>query len=94
MRYSARVDANHADIRDAARRTGYVWVDTYRQGDGAPDAFCLSRSGRWVALEIKSPGGKLTEKELALWAQFGDDTPAAVVYSVDQFLEIMHRYDQ
>jgi hypothetical protein len=47
-----------------------------------------------VALEIKSPGGKLTEKELALWAQFGDDTPAAVVYSVDQFLEIMHRYDQ
>jgi hypothetical protein len=70
-----------------------VWVDTYRQGDGVPDAFCLSRSGHWVALEIKSPGGRLTRAEREFWDSLPESAPAEIIYGIDQFYEVMYGYD-
>ena len=87
----ARTDTTHKAIRAACRKAGYFWQDTYRQGDGCPDAFVLSKSGRWIALEIKSPGGTLTEAEEKVFDQVRG--PLYMVTSAEQTLEILAGYD-
>lgn len=91
--FAARVDANHAEIRDALRQCGYLLIDAYRQGDGCPDMFVLSKSRRWVAFEIKSPGGKLTPAEEELFKRVGHG-PLYTVTSPEQAIELMEFYDQ
>ena len=88
----AKVDANHAEIREAVRTAGYLWQDTFRQGDGCPDAFVLSKSKRWVALEIKSGDNELTKKERELFDTIGAG-PLYTVGSVEGALEILALYD-
>lgn len=88
-----RVDSVHSAIRAAARAASYGWIDTYRQGDGCPDAFCLSRRGRWLALEIKSPGGKLTDDELRLWALLPENAPWAIVSSFEELEKFLEALD-
>lgn len=88
-----RVDSVHAGIRAAARAAGYGWIDTYRQGDGCPDAFVLSRGGRWLALEIKSHGGKLTDAELHLWTSLPANAPWAMVESFSDLERILEAID-
>ena len=36
-KYAARTDANHAEVREALRRAGFVVYDTYAAGRGFPD---------------------------------------------------------
>jgi len=57
-------------IVDALRRAGcLVCVTSNRERTantpGTPDLF-VWRAGRWTALEVKSPSGKLTAKQSAL----------------------------
>jgi hypothetical protein len=67
---NAKVDTNHPAIRTQARAAGLDWLDTFRLGDGAPDAI-VSGVPRWsdrpvsVQVEIKNGNGKLTAKEQA-----------------------------
>lgn len=67
---NAKTDANHSAIRTQARAAGLDWLDTFRLGDGAPDAI-VSGVPRWsdrpvsVQVEIKNGNGKLTAKEQA-----------------------------
>lgn len=89
----SKVDANHAEIRAAARAAGYYWQDTYRQGDGCPDAFVLSKSRRWIALEIKSGDNKLTRAERELFDTVGAG-PLYMVGSVEGALELLEFYDE
>lgn len=89
----AKVDSNHAALREALRKLGYHWQDTYRQGQGCPDAYVLSKSGRWVAFEVKSPGGELTEAERTAAARLPLGAPYYVVTSVDEALLAMAEYD-
>ena len=88
----SKVDANHPEIREAVRAAGYFWQDTYRHGDGCPDAFVLSKSKRWVALEIKSGDNELTKKERELFDMIGAG-PLYTVGSVEGALEILALYD-
>lgn len=57
-----RRDTNHAEIREAFRRLGWSVLDTADLGHGAPDLVC-GRGGRNVLVEVKSPGGILTQDE-------------------------------
>lgn len=67
---NAKTDANHSVIRARVRASGLDWLDTFRLGDGAPDAI-VSGVPRWgdrpvsVQVEIKHGKGKLTPKEQA-----------------------------
>lgn len=54
---NAKVDGNHRQILDALKQMGWSVCDTSRLGEGKPDAF-IARSGRVIALEIKSVRGK------------------------------------
>ena len=91
-RRAARVDACHAEIREALRNCGYVVQDTFRQGSGCPDMFVLSKSKHWVAFEVKSPGGKLTDDEAELFDKVHHG-PLYTVTSVEQAIELMNFYD-
>ncbi len=88
-----RVDTVHAAIRQAARAAGYGWIDTSNQGDGCPDAFCLSRGGRWLAIEIKSPGGRLTAAQKELWSSM-PNAPWAIVHSFEELVAKLEELDQ
>jgi hypothetical protein len=89
----ARVDKNHKDIRMAARLCGFLWIDTFRAGEGAPDAWIATRSGRWLPLEIKSPGGKLEPKEQTIaTACENHGAPYIVVHSWDELQAALEEY--
>jgi len=67
MRRAARVDANHAELVDLARRLGGVVVDTKSVGRGCPDMFvCIH--GLWRAVEMKTARGRLTTAQKTLHA--------------------------
>lgn len=74
MRRAAKVDANHADIREALRKAGWHVEDTFKLGNGFPDLVAI-KHGRVEFIEVKdgrkSPSArKLTEDEQALANRF------------------------
>jgi len=72
-RHAARVDNNHAEIRDAIRATGRYCFDCSAFGNGFPDLLCVNDYGQVVLLEVKTLRGKLTPAEIA----FRDSYPGA-----------------
>ena len=66
-RWDARTDGLHAIIREAVRRAGYTWHDTFRCGGGYPDATVISKSGVIAFVEVKSEKGELNKAERAFW---------------------------
>lgn len=73
MRRAAKVDNNHAEIRDGLRQLGFSVADTSRLGAGFPDLVCAGL--RWsnsqvecsivetLLIEVKQPKKKLTPDE-------------------------------
>jgi len=92
-RLAARVDANHAELRQQAQQAGLMWVDTFRIGQGVPDAFVGWR-GQWWAVEIKDPEQppnkrRLTDDEHEWHANAERrGAPAAVVHDIDELLSL------
>lgn len=66
MRRASRVDTNHRELIDAARRLGAIVVETYQVGRGCPDAFVYTPLTGWFAVEIKTETGKLLPSQIAL----------------------------
>jgi hypothetical protein len=91
--YAARKDANHQEIVSALKLAGYRVVDTSRAGFGAPDLFVLSKAQRFVALEVKSTSGGLTDDEQRMFDYIGSGAPLFTVKCVEAALEAMARYD-
>lgn len=54
MRYGARVDVKHREIRDGLRQCGVFVLDGARWGKGAPDLLCYTQWTGWVPLEVKT----------------------------------------
>lgn len=69
MRYAAKVDNNHGEIRDGLRDRGFVVSDFSHIGGGFPDlGVFLERET--ILLEVKTPKGKPTKAQKrfhALW---------------------------
>lgn len=94
MTRAHRTDNNHAEIRDGLREAGWWVWDTHDLGGGFPDLLALNASGRFVMLEVKSPGGKLTEDERAFFLALIEDYHACdlyVVYNLDQAIEALEK---
>lgn len=91
--FGARVDNNHRLIIEYLQVHGYIVVETYRQGFGCPDLFCMSKSQHWVAFEIKSKHGKLSPLERDLFDRCGEGAPLFTVTTPEQAVEIMEAYD-
>jgi hypothetical protein len=52
MRIKARVDTNHAEIRDAFRSMGFSVVSLHQLGGGIPD-LAVSRNEKTAYVEVK-----------------------------------------
>jgi hypothetical protein len=78
-RYAKRVDANHAEIRDALRAAGYDVIDISKCGNGVPDLSVQVAPFLAVMLEVKDgakakSAQKLTEAEKQWLGHWGHVT--------------------
>lgn len=86
MRRAAKVDENHATIRDALRAAGaWVW-STASQGNGFPDLLVWHRATGFQLLEVKREGppskSRLTPAESSFIR--GCPGPVYVVRTVEE----------
>ena len=85
-----KVDANHGEIRTALRDAGYPVKDVHSFA-GMFDLLTMTRDGRLVFIEAKTPGGKLTDAERETIALFGEGA-VIIAYSgqeaVDRLAEM------
>ena len=58
-----RTDSNQKEIVAGLRKVGVIVTDLHAVGKGCPDILCSWRS-RWLPMEIKSLGGKLSPDEV------------------------------
>jgi hypothetical protein len=93
MRRAAKVDANHAAIRDAMRQFPGVTVrDTSHVGDGFPDLIVGFRN-RTLLVEIKDgakvkSARKLTDHQRRFHEQW-TGSPIWIVESVSQAMDLL-----
>ena len=80
-----RRDGNHREVLDAFKVAGWRVIDTSQLGDAVPDAV-VCKAGRWVAVEIKTPTGKLTAQQQSWHADWPGET--AIIRSVSDVLEL------
>ena len=81
MRRAAKIDANQPEIVEAFRSMGCDVLHTHTLGKGAPDLF-VAWSGIWLAIEVKTQRGTLTEAQERLYA--GLKTRPRIVRNVDE----------
>ena len=84
MRTRARVDANQPEIVEAFRKMGCDVLHTHQLGKGAPDLF-VAFSGIWLAIEVKTQRGELTEAQERLYE--GLKTRPRIVRTVEEAQE-------
>ena len=87
----AKKDANQREIVDALRQLNFRVIDTSPLGGKVLDLFvcgfqAVRERREWLHIEIKMPGGKLTEGEAQFFAEC-PECPAIVAYSVEDVLE-------
>lgn len=82
MRRAAKVDDNHAEIRDAARKLGAYWHDTF-QLKGFCDGMMVFR-GETIAVEVKDGSKPPSKRRLTQDEEtFRDDwTKAGGTYEI------------
>jgi hypothetical protein len=90
--WAKREDENQPAIREACRKAGYYWIDTFRFGAGFPDAIVFSKTKIPVFFEIKMPAALLTKPEREFCATFPGYYH--VVRSVDDAIFILQHVDQ
>lgn len=79
-----RTDNNHAEIRDGLRELGWFVADTHDLGHGFPDLL-VYRHGKVHHIEIKSPGGRLTDDERKFAAACPQ--PVIIAYGLQDLLD-------
>lgn len=91
MRRKAKVDLNHAEIRDGLRQLGFSVLDLSRVGHGCPDLlvgglhihlnmYCL------ILVEVKQEKGKLTPEEETFFEEW-KDYPRIIARDIEDVLE-------
>ena len=87
MRIHGRVDANQAEIRDAARKAGASWLSLSDVGGGCPDAL-LGAHGRTWLVEIKRPKGTLTPDQVRFMSSWRGEK-VYVLRSIEDVLQLL-----
>jgi len=93
--YGARTDANQPEIVRGLRALGFFVLDVSSLAHVGFDLLVLGMHRRWLlpmllAVEVKMPGGKLTEREAEVKAEFGrygERAPWVKAESVEDVLE-------
>ena len=88
-RWAAKVDRNHAAIREVVRRSGRRWRDTFRFGGGFPDGLVLTKNRRILLVEVKYPGEQLTAAE----REFHDQFPVEIWTSPEEALDSLDEFE-
>jgi len=88
MRTKAKRDSNEREIITALEAIGCKVFQV--SDDGIPDLLVLSPAGNWLVIEVKSAGGKLTEKQETFIESAGQDY-VCVAYTVDD--AVQHVFD-
>lgn len=84
-----RTDNNQAGIIAALRRVGSVVMVISSVGRGYTDIIASTWDGRWLPIEIKMPGEKLTDDELAFHQDCDyHGLPVAIAYSAEDALRL------
>jgi len=91
-KFARKVDTNQPEIKQKLTAAGYAVMDMSFCGRGVPDLLVMSKSYRFVFLEVKQPKGKLTDDEAYFFNIFGI-APCYVVRSVEDALETMRIED-
>lgn len=87
-RYARRTDADQSTLVALARQLGCLVVVTHTVGGTCPDFWIWQPSRqRWLAIEDKSKGGRLTPGQREV--QLGWPGAVQVVWSVDEFLSVL-----
>ena len=81
-----KVDANQPQIVAELRQAGCSVTDLHTVGAGCPD-LVAGWQGKTFLLEVKSPGGKLTDDEQTWFDEWRGQ--AAIIYSAEDALRIM-----
>lgn len=87
VRRRGKIDGNHTAIVAALRQVGASVVSLANLGKGVPDLL-VGKSGRTWLVEVKQPGGKLTEDQQA-FASSWRGSPVWVVRSVEDALVLV-----
>lgn len=82
---------NSVGVAKHVDRNGKEWTVPYGLGVGSPDLLCIvAPLGRLVALEVKDPGGVVSDEQRrchAAWRRFG--IVVGVVYSPEDALAVL-----
>lgn len=93
-RRAAKVDSNHAEIRDGLRELGFIVKDTSRHGDGLPDLVVLLKSGRAaLLLEVKDTNTEISKSELQFMVQIVEPV-YRIVTTVEQAAAALQESDK
>ena len=84
MRYAAKVDGPHAEIRDGLRKYGWLVLDTRHAGLGCPDLIAVTPERVVRLFEVKASQGRLRPRQQALQQQ---GWPIRIVETLDEALE-------
>jgi hypothetical protein len=93
MRRRAKVDRNHAEVRDALRQIGWWVKDASKWGEGWPDLM-IAKPGRYMFVEVKDgtrppSERKLTPAQVRVHAELqAAGVPVVVVTSVEQAIRL------
>ena len=90
MRYAARRDTTHAEVRDGLRQAGFSVFDAGGVGGDFPD-LVVGAHGHTFMFEVKSPNGKASDGQ-ARFAAGWRGGPVSVVYTLEQALGEIIRY--
>ena len=85
-----RTDSNQSTIVAQLREFGATVWDVHECGHGAPDIVC-GMHGRSYLFEIKSPGGRLNQEEIAWRDKWRGNY--YVIFNVEQAIEILTQED-
>jgi hypothetical protein len=92
-KYTARVDGNQAAITHALRQAGCLVQTTHTIGRGFPDLVICTPTGLLALIEIKTPGGKLTQDEVQ-WHAKWSDAPVYVLDSVERIPMVLNSIEE
>jgi len=88
-RYTRR-DANQREIVDDLRGLGFFVLDLADVGGDVLDIFVCGHIGggewRWLAVEIKTPAGRLTDNQKQFFEMW-PDVPAIIAQCTEDVLE-------
>ena len=91
-KYARKVDTNHLEIKQALISAGYPTWDCSSYGRGIPDLLVMSKSYRFVFLEVKQRRGRLTVDETKFFNEFMLGA-VYVVRSIEDAFETMRIED-